>query len=159
MLEILTQASLVYSTLSIHIRSAEIISEDSSFHSRSIQHISRLLFLSSHLIQPEQSLFQTIIPTVFLLVGLNPQVFPRILPDSSNFSRSYSQILSKFDVRMDSISHIPLQDLFQILFKFGSTFLFFIILEYLINSSWWLSSSISALKTEEEFLLNPYPFS
>ena len=47
------------SPLSI-IRSAQDILEDSCFHSQSVQVISRLLFHSSHLIQPVQSLFQVI---------------------------------------------------------------------------------------------------
>ena len=38
-------------------RSAQIMSEGSSFHSRSVQPILRMLSHSSHLIQPAQSIF------------------------------------------------------------------------------------------------------
>ena len=51
-------ASLNHPPLAIHvIWSAEDISEDSHFHSQSVQAISRLLSLLSHLIQPAQSFF------------------------------------------------------------------------------------------------------
>ena len=62
-------APLNRSSLSIHIRSAEDISEDSSFHSQFAQVLLRMLSHSSHLIQPVQSPFQVIISTVFLLSG------------------------------------------------------------------------------------------
>ena len=51
-------ASLNHPPLAIHvIWSAEDISEDTHFHSQSVQAISRLLSLLSHLIQPAQSFF------------------------------------------------------------------------------------------------------
>ena len=63
------------SSLSILIRSAQDISEDSCFHSQSVQAIWRLLSHSSHLILPVQYLFQSIVQRCILLVGPNPQVF------------------------------------------------------------------------------------
>ena len=80
------------SPLSILIRSAQDISEDSSFHSQSVQIISRLLSHSSHLIQPAQSIFY-IIQRCFFWVGPNPQVFSQDLTWLLLFSRRYSQIL------------------------------------------------------------------
>ena len=63
-------APINHSLLSIQLfRSAEDISEDSSFHSQFTQVILRMLSHSSHLIQPAQSHFQVIISTVFLLSG------------------------------------------------------------------------------------------
>ena len=51
-------APLNLSPLAIHLfGGAEDISEGSSFHSRSVQPISRLLSYSSHLTQPAQSIF------------------------------------------------------------------------------------------------------
>ena len=51
-------ALLNYSSLAFHLfRCAEDISEDLCLHYQSVQDISRLLSHSSHLIQPEQSLF------------------------------------------------------------------------------------------------------
>ena len=61
------------SPLSLHIRSAEDISEDSCFHSQSVQVILRLLSHSSHLILPVKSLFQAILQQCFFRVGPNPQ--------------------------------------------------------------------------------------
>ena len=58
--------------------SVEYISEGSSFHSRSVQAIWRLLSHSSHLIQSVQSLFK-IVQRCFLWVGPNPQVFSQDL--------------------------------------------------------------------------------
>ena len=63
LIEVLSPAGapLNLSPLTIHLFwSAEDISEDSCFHSQSIQAIWRLLSHSSHLIQPVQSLFQVI---------------------------------------------------------------------------------------------------
>ena len=62
-------APLNHPLLAIQLfRSAEDISEGSSFHSRSVQAIWRLLSHSSHLIQPVQSLFK-IVQRCFLLSG------------------------------------------------------------------------------------------
>ena len=66
--EFIIQGSLIYSPLPVHIRSVEDISEDTCFHSLSVQVILRLLSHSSHLIQPVQSLLK-IVSTVFLLSG------------------------------------------------------------------------------------------
>ena len=72
----------------------KIISENSCFHSQSIQVILRLLSHSSHLIQPVHPPFSINHATVFSFEwALTHRSFPRILPDSSNFSRSHSQIL------------------------------------------------------------------
>ena len=57
------------SPLSIRIRSAKDISEDSCFHSQSVQAIWRLLSHSSHLIQPAQSPLSINRSTVFFLSG------------------------------------------------------------------------------------------
>lgn len=57
------------SPLSILIRSAQDILEDSCFHSQSVQAIWRLLSHSSHLILPVQYLFQSIVQRCFLLSG------------------------------------------------------------------------------------------
>ena len=73
--EFLIQGSIIYSPLPVHIWSAEDISEDSCFHSLSVQVILRLLSHSSHLIQPVQSPLSINCSTVYLLVGPNPQVF------------------------------------------------------------------------------------
>mgnify|MGYP005837906533 CR=1 FL=1 len=59
--------------------SAEDISKGSSFHSRSVQAIWRLLSHSSYLILPVQSLFQAIVHRWFFWVGPNPQVFSQDL--------------------------------------------------------------------------------
>ena len=83
------------SSLSILIRSAQDISEDSCFHSQSVQAIWRLLSHSSHLILPVQYLFQSIVQRCILLVGPNPQVFFQDLTWLSQLSRSYSQIHCK----------------------------------------------------------------
>ena len=66
------------SPLSILIQSAHDISEDSCFHSQSVQAIWRLLSHSSHLIQPVQPLFK-ILQQCFFRVGPNPQVFSQDL--------------------------------------------------------------------------------
>ena len=58
--EFLIQGSIIYSPLPVHIQSVEDISEDSCFHSLSVQVILRLLSHSSYLIQPVQSLFKII---------------------------------------------------------------------------------------------------
>ena len=74
------------------IWSAEDISEDSHFHSQSVQAISRLLSHSSRLIQPVLSPFQVIVQRCIFWVGPNPQVFSQDLTSPFLFSRSYSQI-------------------------------------------------------------------
>ena len=68
LIQMLSHASASHnrSPLSLHIRSAEDISEDSCFH-------------SSHLILPVQSLFQAILQRCFFRVGPNPQVFSQDL--------------------------------------------------------------------------------
>ena len=91
--------------------------------------------------------------------ALTHRSFPRILPDSSNFPGAIPKFLSKFDVRMDFISQL----LSKIAFKFFS------LLIQPLYSSLFRSVSTShggvsrrhsrILKTEEEFLLNPYSFS
>ena len=63
-------ATLNHSPLAIQLfRSAEDILEDSHFHSRSVQAISRLLSLSNHLNQPMHYLFLSNHSMVFLLRG------------------------------------------------------------------------------------------
>ena len=57
------------SPLSILIRSAQDISEDSCFHSQSVQVILRLLSHSSHLIQPVQSPLSINRSKVYILSG------------------------------------------------------------------------------------------
>ena len=80
------------------------------------------------------------------------------LPDSSNFPRVILKFFLKFAVRMNVISHMSFAKIFPILFIVGPTFLFLI--PECLNNSWWcFSSSFSAFKTEEEFLLNLAPFS
>ena len=84
-------APLNHSPLATHLFwSAQDISEDLCFHSQSVQVFLRLLSHSSHLIQPVQSLFKIISNGVFILMGPNPQVFPRILPDPSNYQERFS---------------------------------------------------------------------
>ena len=74
--------------------------------------------------------------------ALTHRSFPRILPDSSNL-RSSSHIHLKV-WRKNEFSSVTclLQDRFQILFIFGSTFPLLILPEYL-NNSWWFLSSFS----------------
>ena len=74
----LAGAPLNRSSLFIHIRSAEDISKDPSFHSQFVQTISRLLSYSSHLTQPVQSLFKSF-QRCFFWLGPNPQVFSQDL--------------------------------------------------------------------------------
>ena len=81
----------------------------------------------------------------------NPQVFPRILSDSSNFPEAILKFISKCDVRMDSISNMSFQVWFQILSFVGSTSSIFILPEYLSNFG---GIFCRHLKTEEEFSLN-----
>lgn len=97
MLEVLTEDSYFFSPLAIQLfRSAEDISEDLCLHYQSVQAFSRLLSYSSHLIQPVQSFFSSnLFNGVYFEWALTHKSFSRILPDSSNFSRSYPQILSK----------------------------------------------------------------
>ena len=91
--------------------------------------------------------------------ALTQRSFPRISPDSSKFSGVILKFFFKVWCKYELSSVIfLLQDCFQNIFIVGSTFLFFI--PECLNNSWWcFSSSFSDLKTEEEFLLNPYPFS
>ena len=157
--EFLIQGSLIYSTCPVHIRSAQDISEDSCFHSQSVQAIWRLLSHSSHLIQPAQSPLSINRSTVFSFwVGPNPQVFPRILPDSSNFPGAIPKFFCKFDIRMISQQS-------NVFSKFA--FIFFSSLVQPFCSSFRSISTIHGgsphhsqhLKTEEGFLLNLGPFS
>ena len=74
--------------------SAEDTSEGSSFHSRPVQAIWRLLSHSSYLIQPVQPLFKIVQRCVSFQWALTHRSFPRILLDSSNFSAA-SKILFK----------------------------------------------------------------
>ena len=72
--------SLNHSPFAFHVfRSVEDISGDSHFHSQSVQAISRLLSLLSHLVQPVLSPFQVIIQRCIFWVGPNPQVFSQDL--------------------------------------------------------------------------------
>ncbi len=80
-----TGAPLNLSLLAIHLFwSAEDILEGSSFHSRSVQPISRLLSHSSHLIQRCILSFKSFNGVSFQW-ALTHRSFPRILPDSSYF--------------------------------------------------------------------------
>ena len=101
------------SPLSILIRSAQDISEDSCFHSQQVQAIWRLLSHSSHLIQPTQSPFQSIVQRCFPFEwALIHRSFSKILPGSSNFPGAIPKFISKFDVRMNyHQSYVLLQDL------------------------------------------------
>ena len=82
-------------------------------------------------------LCQVIISTVFSFEwALTHKSFPRILPDSSKFFRSYSQILFKCDVRMDPISHMPSPRSLSNSFIVGSTSSL-LILPVCLNNSWW----------------------
>ena len=77
----------------------------------SAQDISRLLSLSSLLIQPVQSLSLNHFNRVSLEWALTHMSFPRILPDSSTFPGVILKFISKFDVTMNSHqSDVFLQD-------------------------------------------------
>ena len=89
--------------------------------------------------------------------ALTHRFFPRILPDSSNSPRVILIFLFKRDVRMDPISHMLLQDCFQILFIFGSTFPLLILPEYLNNSWWCFSSSFSDFEDRKRVPLKSLP--
>ena len=106
-------APLNCSPLSILIRSAQDISEDLCFHSQSVQYISRLLSHSSHLIQLVEYLFSSNhFNGVSFEWALTHRSFPRIVPDSSIFSRAILKCISKFDVRMNyHQSNVFLEDL------------------------------------------------
>ena len=95
---------------------------------------------------------------MFFWVGPNPQVFSQDLTWLF-FSQCYSQIHFKFDVRMNYHQSYSFSKIFQIIFIVVSTFIFFIIPEYLNNSWWCFSSSFLDLKTEEEFSSKSYLFS
>src|SRR4051812_18911233 len=96
----------------------------------------KMLSHSSHLIQPVQSLFSSnSFNGVSFEWALTHRSFPRILPDSSNFSGVIPKFISKCDVRMDSISHMSFSKIFQILFIIGSTFP--ILIPECLNNSWW----------------------
>ena len=77
------------------------------------------LFRGCHLIQivpVHHPSVQHPFPTVLSLQwALTHRSFSRILPDSSNFPRSYSQFFPKSDVRMFSISQMLFQDQFLII--------------------------------------------
>ena len=149
------------SSLSILIRSAQDISEDSCFHSQSVQAIWRLLSHSSHLILPVQYLFQSIVQRCFPFEwALTHRSFSRILPDSSNFSGVILKFFSKLDVRMK---------FHQSYAFFKTAFQLFSSLVQPFSSSFFQSGSTinggvyhrhsQLLKIEEEFILNPCPFS
>ena len=86
--------------------------------------------------------------------------FSRILPDSSNFfSGAILKLFSKFDVRMDlHQSYAFSKTTFELSSSLAQPFIFSFIRS--VSTIWWcFSLSFSALKTEEELLLNPCPFS
>ena len=62
-----------------------------------------------------QSLFKIISNSVFFWVGPNPQVFSQDLTWLFELSGAILKFISKCDVRIDSISHMPFQDRFQII--------------------------------------------
>ena len=63
---------------------------------------------------------------------------------------AFATFISKFDIEMDSISHMPFQDRVQILFIVDSTFALLVIPESLSNFG---GVSRRHLMTEEEFFL------
>ena len=67
--------------------------------------------------------------------------FSRILPASSNLPGVIPKSFSKFDVRMNFISQMFSKIDFKLFFIVGSTNLFFILPQCLINSWWCFSSS------------------
>ena len=78
---------------------------------------------------------------VYFEWALTHMPFPRILPDSSNFSRSYPKFFSKFDVRMNyHQSNAFLQDRLNSFQRWLNLFHFYI-LECINNSRWCFSSS------------------
>src|SRR4051812_42040001 len=135
-----TGAPLNHSPLAIQLfRSDEDISEDLSFHSQFTQVLLRMLSHSSHLIQPGAiSLFKQSF-NHSLEWALTHRSFPRILPDSSNFSGVILKFFFKFDIRMISISQMFFPKSFHILYIVGSTFP--ILIRECLNNSWWCFSS------------------
>ena len=92
-------------------------------------------------------------------MGPNPQVFSRILPDSSNFPGAIPKFISKFDVRMNyHQSNVFLQDLSNSFHRWLNLFVL-ILLECLNNSWWCFSSSFSDFEDRRRFSLNLAPFS
>ena len=91
--------------------------------------------------------------------ALTHRSFPRILPDSSNFPGAIPKFLSKFDVRMNSHqSHAFSKIDFKSFSLLAQPFCF-----SFSRSISTIHGGVSRrhsriLKTEEEFLLNPYPF-
>ena len=71
-----------------------------------------------------------IFSTVFLWVGPNPQVFPRILPDFSYSPGVSLKFISKFDVRMILHQSNAFSEIFHTIFIVGST------------SSFWFFQSV-----------------
>ena len=104
-----------------------------------------------------QSLFK-IVSTVFLLSGpITHRSFSRILPDSYNFFGSIPKFFSKFDLRMNYHQSCLSPRSFKFFSLLVQPF------QFSFRSASIILDGVSHrhshhLKTEEEFLLNPYPF-
>ena len=111
-----------HSLLAIHLfGSAEDISEGSSFHSRSVQTYLRGRSLILDFLFNRCNLSFKSFYGVSFEWALTHRSFPRILPYSSHFSRSYPKFFSKFDVRMIYHQTNVFSKIFQIIFIVGST--------------------------------------
>ena len=106
-----------------------------------------------------QSLLQIIQRCFSFEWALTHRSFPRILPDFSKFSGVILKFFFKV-WRKNELSPVIflLQDRFQNIFIVGSTFLFFIVPECLINCHGGSHRHSHHLKTEEDFFLNLGPF-
>ena len=90
--------------------------------------------------------------------ALTHRSFPGILPDSSNFPGAILKFISMFDVRTNfHQSHAFSKINFKFFSSLVKPFLFFILPEYPSNFG-GSRHHFQQVKTEEEFLLNPYPF-
>ena len=78
--------------------------------------------------------------------ALTHRSFPRILPDSSNYSGAIPKFFSKCDVRMNFHQSHAFS---KVVFNFFSSSLaqpFLLILPEYLNNSWWFSSSFSTFE-------------